>query len=96
MRDHGVKQTLVIGIIPFGEKVAFIEVGRKNVGILVDGAVLYCRIVTSLDRFELIETGIQKVYLQVKGPALHVFVKIRQVGIVIYCLKFSLPTVMFC
>jgi hypothetical protein len=67
------------------------QIGRKNVGILINGPVLDDVFPAFPDLQHLAETRVQEIYLEVKAPAFHLMVKIIKVRIVDYVFKMWLP-----
>ena len=63
-------------------------------GILIDRAILDHRFRTGVDLQQLVETAVEKKYLQVKAPAGHILIKIIQVGIMIDVFELRDPPVM--
>jgi hypothetical protein len=44
----------------------------------------------------MLDTIVEKVYLQIERPTMHVFVKVDQIRIVVNVFKMSLPFVVLC
>ena len=84
----------IIIVIAFAHQSHFMQVGSKNVGVFINGSVLDNCLGASLDIQELIQSVIQKVYLEVKTPSWHVFVKIEQVWVMINVFKLGNPFIM--
>lgn len=72
------------------------EVGRKDIGIFIQGAVLDDVGVGFPDVDELFEAGVEKINLKIEGPAAHVFVKTVDVRVVVGWLKYWPITVVSC
>jgi hypothetical protein len=71
-----------------------VQVGRKNVCVFINGAVLDNGFGSAVDVQQLVEPVVEEVYLQVKAPAGHVLVKIEQVGVLVNVFKLRNPFVM--
>ena len=84
----------VIFKITLGHEPHIKEVGRKNIGIFIDGPVLYYRLLAVPYFYQVLDPMIQKVYLQVKRPARHIFIKIHHIRLVLNILKMRFPLVM--
>lgn len=82
--DHGVKDIQIALIVPVADMSAFVQVGRKYIGVLIDGSVLNDGLITVPDLVHLIKTAVEEINLQMKGPSGHVRIEILQVGIMIY------------
>lgn len=94
LRSHQLKQAEVIAKIAGTHQAHFVEIGRKNVCVLIDRAILNDGLVAFLDVDNLLEAVVQKIYLQVERPARHVEVKILQVGVVVGGLEVDFPAKM--
>ena len=71
------------------------QVGRKNKGIFVDGAVLDNGVCRFFDFLYLRKTAIEVIDLQIKRPTLHVVVEIVEVGVLVDVFEMGVPVVMF-
>ena len=92
LRGHGVEQVEIIVEIAGRHQAHVVEVGRKNVGILVDGAVLNDSAIALKDFQNLPIPAVEEENLKIERPAVHVVVKITQVGIVVGAFVVYLPT----
>ena len=72
---------------------ACMKICRKDVGIFVDGPVLYDGLAAVADLPHLVEPAVEKVDLQVKRPACHVVIEIPQVGVVVDGLEKRRPAI---
>ena len=70
------------------------QIGGKNMGVLVNRSVLHRVMVFGEHLTVLSVAGIQEINLQVEGPTLHVFVEVVEVGILIDLFKMRLPSIM--
>ena len=70
------------------------QVGSKNICVLIYGTVLDDLFSRLTDLNDLTETAVEEIDLQVKGPALHVLVEVIEIGIVIHILILGFPAVM--
>ena len=77
-----------------GHQPHIVEVGGKDVGVFVDGAVLYNRSVSVQDLEDLLVAAVEEEDLQVEGPALHIVVEVAQVGVIIRRFIMDIPTEM--
>ena len=93
---HQVKQGFVIAEIPVGHKTHGMQVGRKDVGILINGSILNDVLAAFPNLENLSEARVQEINLQVEGPTLHGAVKVIQVGILSYRFKMGFPFVVLC
>lgn len=71
-------------VVTVANVTAMMEMGRKDVCIFVDRAVLNGGLLVSPDFVHLPEAAVQEIDLQVKRPSRHILVKVAQVGIVIH------------
>ena len=71
------------------------KVGCKNVGVFINGSVLYNGFGTSLYVEQLVQPVVQKVYLQIEAPSGHVFIKVEQVRVVINVFELWDPLIVF-
>jgi hypothetical protein len=94
--DHGIEDVQVALVVAVIDVAAAVKICRENMCVFIDGPVLDHRFSAVADLADLVEAAVEKVDLQVKGPARHVGVKIPQVGIVINRLEQSRPPVMTC
>ena len=62
--------------------------------ILINGTILDNNFWTFPDVKDLFQSGIEKVDLQIEGPPGHVFIKIIQIGVVLYVFIDWVPIVM--
>jgi len=81
---------LVIAIV---DVTARMKIGREDVGVFIDRAVLDHRLCAFADLSNLVETTIQEIYLQVEGPLRHVTIEIAEVWILIDRLEQRCPAV---
>jgi len=89
---HGLKKAEIIFEVARCHQAHVVEVGGENVGIFVNGAVLHHGDIT-LQNFEnLLISVVQEIDLKIERPALHVVVKICEVGVVFGALKMRDPT----
>ena len=95
LRRHGVEQVEIIVEIAGRHQAHVVEVGRKNVGILVDGAVLNDSAIALKDFQNLPIPAVEEENLKIERPAVHVVVKITQVGIIVGAFVVYLPTELF-
>ena len=71
------------------------QIGGKNVRILVNGSVLNHRLLSAADILNVTPPRCQEIHLQIETPTLHILIEIRDVWIVIHILQLHLPTVVF-
>lgn len=62
----------------------FMQVGRKDVCIFINGSILNNGFIAFADLPHLIKPAVQKINLEMECPARHVIIKIAQIWIVIY------------
>lgn len=72
--------TLVVAVI---NVLTLVQIGGKDVSILVNGTVLNDGPLAFADLPHLVKPTVQKINLQVKRPARHVFIEIAQVWILV-------------
>src|SRR5688572_16997590 len=70
------------------------KIGRKDVSIFKDGAILNNCLCTSLNFQYLVQAIVQKVNLKIKAPTWHILIKIVEVRIMIHIFKLGYPFVM--
>ncbi len=93
---NGLKKGEVIFKIAALHQTHICQIRRKDVGILINGAILYHRSAALLYLLHLtIATG-QKKYLQIERPPLHVHIKIGQIRVAFRILIMYFPTKMAC
>lgn len=90
------KDVQVTLVIPFRYVTTLVQVGRKNVRILVDCSILNGRFVAVLDFVYLFEPAIQKIDLDVKCPFCHIVIKVSEVRICVNRLVEWVPSIVFC
>lgn len=83
---------LVVAVI---DMLALVQVSGKDVRVFVDGAVLNNGFLAFADLSHLVKPTVQKIDLQVKRPARHVFIEIAQVWILVNRFIERSPAVMF-
>ena len=94
LRGHGLKKAEIILKIPGRHQAHVVQVGRKNVGVFVDGSVLNDRVVALQNIEHLLVAMVEKINLQVERPPLHVVVEVCEVGIVVSAFEVRLPVEM--
>lgn len=94
MLADGSEKANIIFKIPCTHQPHFVEVGSEDVRIFIDGSILDDNSVTSLDVDDLLETVVEEIYLQVKGPAGHVLIEVVQVWVVFYIFISGFPVIM--
>jgi len=82
-------------IVTVADVATIVKVSSKDIGILVDGAVLNGGPVISTDFIDLPEPAIQKKDLQVERPPGHILIEVAQIRIVIHGFIERKPVVMF-
>ena len=70
-----------------------VKVGSKNVGVLVNRAVLDDALVLAAKAVNLAEPAVQEVNLQVERPPSHVVVELVEVGVFVHFFEMGLPAV---
>jgi hypothetical protein len=58
------------------------QIGGENMRIFINRPVLDNSFTSILDFDQLLESGIQKINLQIEGPPVHIKVKITQIWVV--------------
>jgi len=91
---HQVKQCEVIFEVTCGHQAHAVEVRCEDIGILIDGPVLDDIFARLADLDDLAEPAVQKIDLQVERPALHVLVKVIEIGIIIHVFILGFPGIM--
>src|SRR6187455_1087514 len=71
------------------------KVRSKYICIFINGSVLYNSFSSPVDLQQLIEPAVQEEYLQVETPTGHVFIKVKQVRIMINVFKLRYPAIVF-
>ncbi len=89
-----VKEGGVVLVVALGHQAHIKQVGSEDAGIFINSAVLYHTGFTIPYFYEVLDAVIEKVYLQVEGPAGHVFIKINQVWVVFHIFKMRGPLVL--
>ena len=92
---HVLEQPEVVLEVARGHQPHRMQVGREDVGVLVDGAVLDHIATAAADLQQLLEARVEEEDLQVEAPPLHVLVEVEQVGVVVHGLLQLVPLVMF-
>ena len=72
------------------------QVGSKNISILIYCPILNYGFISLPDLHDLPETAVQKIYLQVKRPALHVLIETMEIGIGLNIFIMRFPSEMLC
>ncbi len=71
------------------------KVRGKDMGILVDGPILYDHLVTILNLNNLFQAVIEEVHLEIERPTGHVLIEVVEVRIVLHILEPGFPIIMF-
>ena len=95
-RTHQVKKGKIIFKVTGTHQTHAMKVWSKNVCIFINRPVLDDLIARLANSDDLTETAVQKIYLEVEGPPLHVLVKVVEVGIIVHIFVLGLPAIMFC
>ena len=82
--DHGIVDVEITLVVAIVDVAAGVEVSCEDVCVFVYRAILYDRSTTLADLAHLVETAIQKIYLQMKRPLRHVAIEIAQVWVLIH------------
>ena len=90
---HEAKELLVGVVVARAHQAHVVQVGRKNIGVFVDGAVLNHVFALTPYAVNLAEPAVQEVNLQVEGPSRHVVIKLVEVGILVHLFKVGLPAI---
>jgi hypothetical protein len=69
------------------------EIGREDVGIFINGPVLYDGFCSVMDLKQLVKPAVKEIDLQVKTPAWHILVEIHEVRIVVHIFELRDPPV---
>ena len=85
----------VTGIIPFGYVTALIEIGCKDICVLINCPVLDGGHIVRLDFGNLPEATVQEIDLKIESPSRHILIKILQVRVFVNRFKKRMPTIMF-
>lgn len=91
---HNFKKCEVVLKITGGHQPHFVKIRCEYIGIFINSPVLYRWTVTGLNFDDLLKPGIQKVYLQVEGPTLHVKIKIVEIRIGRSVFIMNIPAIM--
>src|SRR5688572_26274363 len=67
------------------------KIRSKNMGIFINGSILYHRFISALDVDELLKAVVQKINLEIKRPPWHVLIEIVQVRIILYVFIMRFP-----
>ena len=92
---HRVEDVEITLIIALAYVAALMQVGCKNMSIFIDGTILNNGFLAFADLPHLVKPAVQKINLQMKGPARHVVIKIPQVRVVINRFVKGCPVIMF-
>ena len=84
---HQLKQREVVLKVSGRHQPHGLQVGREDVGVLVDGSVLDDGLALLLHLNQLREAASKEVHLQVERPTGHVLVEIVEVGVVVHFFK---------
>ena len=93
---HKVKKVGIVFKITGGHKPHTVEIRGENACILVNGPVLNDYLVALGDIHHILETLVEKINLKIERPALHIFVEISKIRIVVNGFEFGSPFVLRC
>lgn len=94
-RAHQREKVRVVIEVSGRHKSHGVEIWSENVRILINGSILNNLLSLTPYLYNLAKATIKEEDLQVETPALHVLVKVVEVGVVIYILVLWLPVVVF-
>ena len=92
---HGFEELEVVVEVARGHQPHVMQVGCEDVGVFVDGAILDDGFVAAEDGEDLLVAVVQEEDLEVERPALHVVVKVAEVGIVVGGFEVHFPAELF-
>src|SRR3990172_9178445 len=88
---HRVEQFGVVAEVPLVHQALQVQVAGEDLGVLVDRAVLDHRSRRGCDRLMVLEALAEEEDLQVKAPARHIGVEVRQIGVLVHDLVIGPP-----
>lgn len=92
---HQVEEFGIVLEVTIGHESLVVKVGRKDAGILKDGAVLDNNVLGLGDFDNILEALAEEIDLQVEGPAVHVGIVVGKIGIVVNRLEVWRPAITF-
>src|SRR5258706_13915622 len=94
--DHRMEDVEIALVIAVVDVTAGMKILREDMSVFINGAVLDDCPFAFADHAHLVEATVQKIYLQMKCPSRHIFIKIAEVRIVFNRLVQRSPAIMLC